>query len=741
MASVPATQRPASPPAPDIQELVERSSPAQGPYKSTIDTPPSTPAAKPSSPDTTAAPDITERMPAVTTAQSPYLSTTSAESGSDLEDGELRDHGPAAVSEVHTVRSMAITAKKDVHEKASTEQTSATECEEQDDRAATNIQTADKIEEINSTELHQPDVEESPSTDLEDLPATNQEAVVTSAAGPCNEREEEAEEEEEEEEEGEESHQAQDQTQVGGMKGKEVIAEESEDHSFRDDEDTAVESQKHEVAAAAPFRSVPPHMRSAFNAPNTQQLSTPNGRSHWPAPVPRPSRGYYPPVGHQPFRPPLDYDELQRTKAQLMKARNDLNHERKVNTEMRKTVGAEKQASIGAAMANMLSDLLQKQAEALTAKAKLQQKERDLQYREQKITQIETYLANGQKQLKYQLEQQGIRTMSQVDESKLRREVELQMKHQLSDIEGKIGIQVERLRHQEAAQNIREEQYKALIRDALENELREQLARDTQAKISTTKLTESAYERDFAEGKKSGGAESAEEEHKQDFLQGYAACYRTLTVLHNVRNGKIAVDSPEVAFLFNPTHPENPHNVGLDIGRTEAAPAKAKTAVGMVIRGKTMEDGAARTDTVNDKPEPSTNAVIIRGQGQALFTEAGPSRSSQAVAGPEQARPMQQVPPTQPRGLQQEHYAQQEQPVPSCVPPSTTFAGELRGSLSSAATTNRVFASSMGPHAPSNASCTVGRMGEGVYAGRRTIRYEEDSEDDEPPAANLIDLY
>jgi len=47
----------------------------------------------------------------------------------------------------------------------------------------------------------------------------------------------------------------------------------------------------------------------------------------------------------------------------------------------------------------------------------------------------------------------------------------------------------------------------------------------------------------------------------------------------------------------------------------------------------------------------------------------------------------------------------------------------------------------MGPQAPSNASCTVGGMSEGVYAGRRTIRYEEDSEDDEPPAANLIDLY
>lgn len=107
-----------------------------------------------------------------------------------------------------------------------------------------------------------------------------------------------------------------------------------------------------------------------------------------------------------------------------MKACNDLEHERKINIEMRKTVGAEKKAGIGAAMADMMSDLLQKPAEAFTAKAKTQEKERKLQYREQKITQIETYLANGQKQLKWRLEQQGISTMSQVDEANLRREVE-----------------------------------------------------------------------------------------------------------------------------------------------------------------------------------------------------------------------------------------------------------------------------------------------------------------------------
>ena len=44
--------------------------------------------------------------------------------------------------------------------------------------------------------------------------------------------------------------------------------------------------------------------------------------------------------------------------------------------------------------------------------------------------------------------------------------------------------------------------------------------------------------------------------------------------------------------------------------------------------------------------------------------------------------------------------------------------------------------------APSNASSlgAMDRIGDGVYAGRRIIRYEEISED-EAQAPNLIDLY
>ena len=61
-----------------------------------------------------------------------------------------------------------------------------------------------------------------------------------------------------------------------------------------------------------------------------------------------------------------------------------------------------------------------------------------------------------QRQLKYRREQQGSRLMNTVDHANLHREVELKVGHQVSDIKGKLVIQVERLCYQEAAQKIRD---------------------------------------------------------------------------------------------------------------------------------------------------------------------------------------------------------------------------------------------------------------------------------------------
>lgn len=311
-----------------------------------------------------------------------------------------------------------------------------------------------------------------------------------------------------------------------------------------------------------------------------------------------------------------------------MQVRNKLDTERKVNAEIKKTVGAEKQASLDAAMSNMLADLLHGQAEALESKAKAEEKERELDRRERKIEQLEIYLSDGQRQLMYQLEQQGIRPMSMVDQANLRREAELRAKDQFSDIEGKISIKAERLRHQEAAQRIREQQFKVRIRDELEAEIREQYAQNTQVKVATFKAAEKEYERGFAEGKRIGFVEASEAARRQEFLKGYATCYHSQVALQNLRNGHTAADSPELAFLFDSSHPENLHNIGVEIGRMKVQEAaNTKGVVGSPQ--KVMEQSTVPATASAHKPHAVLHTVIDGGSGRIESDDASSTRSAQ----------------------------------------------------------------------------------------------------------------
>jgi hypothetical protein len=258
MASVPETQSPNFPPAPDLRELVERLASALPSHESTLDILPSTPAAQPISPDTIVASDTTERMPAVTTVQSPPRLARCAESDSDLEDGEVPEDGPEAILEADTVVAMAITSTGDVHEKVLNVQILAIECEEKDDHAEADLQTTGEIEDTVTVAVCEPESQDATSTDLEDLPAATQRPAITLAADSHDE-----------DEESQESHQVRDQGQIGDPKGKGAIADDSGDGSFGDDEDAALQSQKQEKAAAVSSRSVPPHMRPVSKAPHS----------------------------------------------------------------------------------------------------------------------------------------------------------------------------------------------------------------------------------------------------------------------------------------------------------------------------------------------------------------------------------------------------------------------------------------------------------------------------------------
>lgn len=245
-----------------------------------------------------------------------------------------------------------------------------------------------------------------------------------------------------------------------------------------------------------------------------------------------------------------------------MKAKNDLGLERRKNIEMRKTIETEQQEKNEAAFSSLLAHVLQDQARALTLEATVVDKERHLKHREKKIEQLEVYLSEGQKQLKYRLEQEGVRLMSVADREHIKREAYLECKKAFAEKEDQLATQLKGLLLREGTQRLREKQYKVQIRDALEAEVRDaSVFQDEANDIATIE-----YKRGFDAGKEAGRKEALEEAQKNSFLEGYAACHCTQTALHNLHEGRIAHDSPELAFLFDAGHPDNLFNRGQQIG-------------------------------------------------------------------------------------------------------------------------------------------------------------------------------
>ncbi|KAF2996795.1 hypothetical protein E8E13_000540 [Curvularia kusanoi] len=349
-------------------------------------------------------------------------------------------------------------------------------------------------------------------------------------------------------------------------------------------------------------RKIPPHMGPIARNLLLQQAG-------WPAPVPRSPPAFAPRPPHTNSRPPFDHEELQRTKAHLIKTRDELDDERKRSSGLRQTIEAEMEASYAAALESTLSELLRKQADTLAAKVKYEQKERDLQYREAKIAQLEVYLTAGQMQLKHSLEERGIRPMSAVDKTNMKSEVELNVKHQYADIEGKIAIQVERIRLQDAAQRVREQQYRALIRLSLERKILEEIQESHNA-IDADAKEKGSEDTSCAES----SAEESTIQPNRAYLEGYAACHDAQTALYNLQHGKIAANNPGIAFLFDPTHPRNPLIMGLRIGCVKAtSDAAAETNTVTVVNGSRAHYNiaeicqSARTSTRSSRFTPQAS--------------------------------------------------------------------------------------------------------------------------------------
>lgn len=255
-----------------------------------------------------------------------------------------------------------------------------------------------------------------------------------------------------------------------------------------------------------------------------------------------------------------------RLNAQVMKLQNDLNTERKKNIHMRASIEAEQQKATEATVSSLLASVFTKQTEALKLKEEVKEQERSLRHRGKWIQQLEVYLAEGQKQLKHQLEAQGIRPMSAVDRAQIFQEAELLAQRRVAATQGSLAAQTEHLQHREAVQHMREEQYKELIRETLLVELRADFI--TQEKAG--EIADSAYHDGYVAGKLAGQQEVLPRVREDGFIEGYVACRQSQVLLEKLKRGLIAADDPEVAGLLDLSSEEGLYGMGLRIGKWEA---------------------------------------------------------------------------------------------------------------------------------------------------------------------------
>jgi hypothetical protein len=283
--------------------------------------------------------------------------------------------------------------------------------------------------------------------------------------------------------------------------------------------------------------------------------------------------------------------------AQLMKTRNELQLERKKSANMRKSVEEEKEGAMDAALSTMTTELLNKQVKMLGHQAKVEAKERDLNFREARIEQLEVYLSEGQKQLhREKIGDDGGLTKAEIDREHGRRQAELLAMKYIAEMEGKVAIRLQGIQLREAAQQMREQQYKALLRSSFLAETKQKITQETDSGIDEVARIE--YNNGFGAGKAAGCAEVEAETRQQGFLEGYSACRQAEILVSKARQGLISCDSPELDFLYDPAHPQNPYTMGTRIGEWQQKQEHGKG------KGPTSNVTMKKEPAVENKPEP-----------------------------------------------------------------------------------------------------------------------------------------
>lgn len=364
-------------------------------------------------------------------------------------------------------------------------------------------------------------------------------------------------------------------------------------------------------------------------------------------------------------------EQVVRLRAELIKVKSELHAERSKALELRQTLEASHRENVDAAFSTMLTTLLHQQTEALALKAHAQAHERSLQLREKHIQQLEIFLAQGQKHLmSHHAGETGDRPMSSLQLEHAQRQAELALRSTLASTEAQLSLQAETLRLREAAQEMRETQYKLLIRESLLAELKKASATSSISRAEAAETAQAQYAAGFARGVETGRKHACDEAVDRAFLQGYKQCHSALAALSLLRQGKLQVGNEELQFLFDPAHALGLYSVGVRIGRLDAGHAG---------------DGNEKDKIEGDGVEVSTTSIHVPPTPPTPTTPTTPpsEHASQIQNDTSTSVPEMYVPPfflsLRPNPLSHTLILTLHTSIfPPCPPAKQSFASELR---------------------------------------------------------------
>jgi hypothetical protein len=200
----------------------------------------------------------------------------------------------------------------------------------------------------------------------------------------------------------------------------------------------------------------------------------------------------------------------------------------------------------------------------------LKEQEFHLDAREGLIRKMEHLLAIGQKQFAgAEADEQDLETFVDVNEKIVRERATREIGRRDRKVDAQLAVKREELRAREAAIEVREKAYSALYKAEAAEKLEAKMRAELERAMAVRETAE--YNRGLAEGKVEGQAVGNEQLRHTWYDKGFSACHAMFERMKRFQAGLLAPDSPEIAFLFDPSHPDHPFSRGLQMGRRDAA--------------------------------------------------------------------------------------------------------------------------------------------------------------------------